>query len=158
MIGIIVTQTLHGEASMIRNYIALSALMAVIADGAFAQSGFVSEVKIRPEDCRRLVQHRPGADVAYKPGVDVSGRPVAPADLPGSARITAPDEITINLTIDVLQQYGVPADSLLSPSGEASIGTIKYDVASGKLTYNGQTLTDPEQDALAAACSSIRTK
>lgn len=143
---------------MLRNCLSLASILALIATGALAQSGSVSEVKIKPEDCRRLVQHRPGADVAYKPGVDVSGRPVAPADLPGSARITAPDEITINLTIDVLQQYGVPADSLLSPSGEASVGTIKYDIASGKLTYNGQDLTDPEQAALAAACSSIKTK
>lgn len=135
----------------------LTSILAVIAEGAFAQSGSTSEVKIDPQDCRRLVQHRPGADVAYKPGVDVNGNPVAAADLPGSARITSPNEITIGLTVDVLRRYGVPADSLLSPGGDASIGTIEYDIASGKLTYNGQSLSDPEQDALAAACSSVNT-
>jgi len=143
---------------MNRFYLLLTSILALIAGQALAQSGSGSEVKIAPEDCRRLVQHRPSADVAYKPGVDVSGNPVAPADLPGTARITAPNEITINLAIDVLQQYGVPADSLLSPSGEASIGTVKYDIASGRLTYNGQPLTDSEQDALAAACSGVMTK
>lgn len=129
-----------------------------MASASLAQSGSTSEVKIAPTDCRRLVEHRAAADVAYKPGVDARGNPVAPADLPGTARITASNEITINLTVDVLQQYGVPADSPLSPSGEASIGTIKYDIASGRLTYNGQSLSDPEQDALAAACSSVKTK
>jgi hypothetical protein len=136
----------------------LVSFSSLIAGSALAQKNESTEVKIAPDDCRRLVQHRASADVAYKPGVDVNGNPVTPADLPGQARITAPNEITINLTIDVLQQYGVPADSLLSPSGEASVGTIKYDISSGKLTYNGQSLTDPEQDALAAACSSIKMK
>jgi len=143
---------------MRRFFCILLSSVALIAGNALAQKNATTEVKIAPDDCRRLVQHRASADVAYKPGVDVNGNPVAPADLPGQARITAPNEITINLTIDVLQQYGVPADSLLSPSGEASIGTIKYDIGSGKLTYNGQSLTDPEQDALAAACSSIKMK
>ncbi len=143
---------------MYRVLIVLTLIVASIPGAVLAQSGSGSEIKIAPEDCRRLVRHRPDADVAYKPGVDVRGNPVAPADLPGQARITAPNEITINLTIDVLRQYGVPADSLLAPSGEASIGTVKYDIAAGRLTYNGQTLSDAEQDALAAACSSVKTR
>jgi hypothetical protein len=157
-LGIIVTQILRVEAGMRRVLSVLASSSALIASVALAQTGATSEIKIAPEDCRRLVQHRASADVAYKPGVDARGNPVTPADLPGQARITAPNEITINLTIDVLQQYGVPADSLLAPSGEASIGTIKYDIGAGKLTYNGQSLSDAEQDALAAACSSVRTK
>ncbi len=143
---------------MNRKRLFLTSMLTLMFGSAFAQSGSATEVKIAPEDCRRLVQHRASADVAFKPGVDVRGNPVAPADLPGQARITAPNEITINLTIDVLRQYGVPADSLLAPSGEASVGTIKYDISSGKLTYNDQPLSDPEQDALAAACSSIKMK
>lgn len=133
--------------------IVLAGVIASMLILAVAQSASASEVRIAPKDCQRLVQHRPAADVAYKPGVDVHGRSVASADLPGQARITGPNEIAINLTVDVLQQYGVPADSLLSPSGEASVGTVKYDIAAGRLTYNGQPLSDPEQDALAAACA-----
>ena len=94
---------------MNRSRLFLAKILTLIAGGALAQSGTSSEVKIAPEDCRRLVQHRPGADVAFKPGVDIRGKPVAPADLPGQARLTAPTEITINMTIDVLQQYGVPS-------------------------------------------------
>lgn len=131
----------------------LASIMAIIATPALAQGKPSAAIKIAPEDCRRLVQHRPGADVAYKPGVDVRGNPVAPADLPGQARITAPNEITIDLTIDVLEQFGVSSDSVLAPSGEASVGTVTYDIAAGRMTYNGQSLNDPEQDALAAACA-----
>lgn len=133
-------------------------IFTLIAYDAYAQDSAKTKVTISPEDCQRLVQYRPSADVAYKPGVDVNGKPVAPADLPGSARITAPNEITIDLSVDFLRQYGVATDSLLSPRGEASVGTVKYDISSGKLTYNGQSLTDPEQEALAAACSSPKKK
>ena len=120
------------------------------------QVALAAEIKIAPEDCRRLVQHRPDADVTYKPGVDVRGNPVAPADLPGQARLTAPNEITIDLTVDVLRRYGVPSDSPLAPRGEAAVGTIVYDIAAGRMTYNGQPLSDPEQDALAAACAAAK--
>lgn len=133
----------------------LASLMAVISTPILAQDKPGAAVRIAPEDCRRLVQHRPSADVAYKPGVDVRGNAVAPADLPGQARITAPNEITLNLTIDVLEQYGVSSESVLAPSGEASVGTVTYDIASGRMTYNGQALSDPEQDALAAACATM---
>lgn len=131
----------------------LAFIAAAIGFRAYAQTDSTNEVRIAPKDCQRLVQHRPGADVAYKPGVDVRGNPVAPADLPGQARITAPNEITINLTVDLLRQYGVTPASPLAPRGEASVGTVTYDIAAGRMTFNGQPLSDPEQDALAAACS-----
>ena len=141
---------------MYRVPLLLASVMAVMLSPSLAQDKPGAVVKIAPEDCRRLVQHRPSADVAYKPGVDARGNPVTPADLPGQARITAPDEITIDLTIDVLARYGVSSDSPLAPSGEASVGTVAYDIASGRMTYNGQALNDPEQEALAAACAGIR--
>lgn len=134
----------------------LALAAAAIPWRASAQSTSTSEIKIAPKDCQRLVQHRPGADVAYRPGVDVRGNPVAPADLPGQARITAPNEITIDLTIDLLRQYGVPSSSPLAPRGEASVGTVTYDIAAGRMTFNGQPLSDPEQDALAAACAGVK--
>ena len=139
-----------------RFLIVLLALSAIIGVRAHAQTTSTNEIKIAPKDCQRLVQHRPGADVAYKPGVDVRGNAVAPADLPGQARLTAPNEITINLTVDLLRQYGVSSGSTLAPRGEASVGTVTYDIAAGRMTYNGQPLSDPEQDALAAACAGAK--
>lgn len=138
---------------MPRLVLGLAVLLATVAFRAYAQTDSTNEIRIAPKDCQRLVQHRPSADVAYKPGVDVRGNPVTPADLPGAARITAPNEITINLTVDLLRQYGVTPASPLAPRGEASVGTVTYDIAAGRMTFNGQPLSDPEQDALAAACA-----
>ncbi len=36
-----------------------------------------------------------------------------------------------------------------------TVGKVRYNIKTGALTFNGQTLTDPDQDALAAACRSI---
>src|SRR3546814_3749499 len=95
----------------------------------------------------------PDPDVAYTPGVDVRGNAVAPADQPGQSRVAAPDVVVIQLTVDLLRRYGVPAESPLAPRGEAAVGSLTYDIASGRMTYDGQPLSDPEQDALAAACA-----
>ena len=140
---------------MVQRYSTLILLLALMVGDAQAHTGSDKAVKISPKYCQRLVQHTPSADVAYKPGVDVRGNPVAPADLPGQARITAPNEITFNLTLDLLKQYGIASDSPLAPSGEATIGTVKYDIAAGRLTFNGEPLTDPEQSVLAAGCSAV---
>lgn len=114
------------------------------------------EVKVSKKDCRRLVRHRPSNDVNYKPGVDVYGRAIAPADLPGSATFKTPNEITISLTMDVLEKFGVDSDSALgSLSGETSFGEIKYNISSGKMTLDGKPLGDREVEALATACESL---
>lgn len=113
-----------------------------------------AEVTVTPRDCRRLVAHRPADDVAYKPGVDAYGRPVTPADLPGTRVIKTPDKITFNLTYDALEKLGLTdASNLLS--GEATIGEVSYDISSGRLEFNGEPLTDREIAVLATACGKL---
>ncbi|MCH2326788.1 MAG: hypothetical protein MK294_06015, partial [Rhodospirillales bacterium] len=36
-----------------------------------------------------------------------------------------------------------------------TVGKVRYNIKTGALTFNGQSLTDPDQDALAVACRSI---
>ena len=36
-----------------------------------------------------------------------------------------------------------------------TVGKMGYNIKTGALTFNGQSLTNPDQDALAAACRSI---
>ena len=36
-----------------------------------------------------------------------------------------------------------------------TVGKVRYNIKTGTLTFNGQSLTDPDQDALAVACRSI---
>ena len=113
------------------------------------------EVTVKPKDCRRLVAHQPSDDVAYKAGVDAYGRPVKPADLPGTQVIKAPNKITFSITHDALEGLGLTGSSSLL-SGEASVGEVAYDISTGRLEFNGQPLTDPEITALAVACRSLK--
>lgn len=109
-------------------------------------------IEISKEDCARLVAHQPSADVEYKPGVDAAGRPVVSADLPGSVIFEAPKKIIIPLTLDVAELFSLPE----GVAGEAGIGTIEYDIMSGRLEYNGQQLTDPQMAAISAACANMK--
>ena len=131
------------------------AMFAVPVDvlGDEAKPG-TAEVTVSPEDCRRLVAHRPADDVTYKPGVDAYGRPVTPADLPGTQVIKAPDKITFNITYDALGKLGLTGSSSLL-SGEAMIGEVSFDISFGRLEFNGEPLTDPEIAVLASACKSL---
>ena len=123
---------------------------------AKAHADDTASITVSATDCQRLVNHVASADVAYKPGVDVHGNPVAPADLPGTVKIQTPTEITFDVTFDLLGNYGVSEDSSLFARGAASVGTVKYDINSGALTFNGQRLDDPEMKALADLCAAAQ--
>lgn len=104
-------------------------------------------------DCANLIQHGPSADVAYKPGVDVRGKPVVPADGGGGVQLAMPEEITIDIEVDLAARFGLPPQApptkdLYRPT--AKIGTVSYK--DGKAFFNGQPLTSPEAEALAEAC------
>ena len=109
-------------------------------------------IEVSKKDCARIVAHEPAADVEYKPGVDAAGKPVAPADLPGSAIIEAPKKIVIPLTLDVAELFSLPA----GVAGDTDIGKIEYDIMAGRLEYNGQPLNDPQMAAIVAACGAMK--
>jgi hypothetical protein len=140
------------------SHLACAATVLLVGLGgalAAEEEAGIAEVTVRPEDCRHLVAHRPADDVAYKPGVDAYGRPVAPADLPGTQVIKTPNKITFSITYDALKGLGVSeGEGLLS--GEASVGDVSYDISKGRLEFNGEPLTDPEIGALAIACGKLK--
>lgn len=107
-------------------------------------------VVLKRSDCTRLTAHVPSADATYKPGVDVHGRAVAPADLAGTPQTVMPEDITINITVELQQRFGIPVTSNLYKP-EASIGTVVVK-PDGSATFNGQPLTNQEQSALAYLC------
>ena len=111
-----------------------------------------TRVAITRADCARLVAHVPGPDVAYEPGVDVYGREVAPADLGGPPRIELPETILIDIEIDLLQRFGIPANAALYDA-DAEAGEVLYK--DGRFTFNGQPLQDQAQAELAARCQEI---
>jgi len=107
-----------------------------------------SVVEVSRKDCKRLLRHEPRADVEYKPGVDVRGKPVAPADVPGSPAIKLPKTINIPIGIDLEEKYGLGAGGKYT--GEATIGTVK--VRKGRVYWNNELLGDAEQARIAEAC------
>ncbi len=112
----------------------------------------VTTVAITRADCARLVAHVPAPDVAYRPGVDVNGREVAPADLGGAPRIELPETILIDIEIDLLQRFGIPANAALYDA-DAEVGEVVY--RDGRFTFNGQPLQDEAQAELAARCQEV---
>jgi hypothetical protein len=119
---------------------------------------------IRTEDCRALTRHVPAKDVEYKAGVDVRGRKVAPADLDSGYPNMVPDEVTLDIGIDLADRLGrrrarevarppITANRPLLPyTATASIG--KLTVRGNDVFWNDQPLQPQEQAALATACRS----
>ncbi len=112
----------------------------------------VTRVAITRADCARLVAHVPDPDVAYESGVDVYGREVVPADLGGAPRIELPETILIDIEIDLLQRFGIPANPALYDP-DAEVGEVVYK--DGRFTFNGQPLQDEAQAELAARCQEV---
>jgi hypothetical protein len=140
----------------------LAALSAPVwAEVAVDETGPI-EVTITREDCLRLVRHAPAPGVAYQGGVDVNGNTVAPAELGGGVEIDLPETIRIPIEVDILSDRRLGEDSEDEADGagkpligEARVGTVEVDVATGRATFNGQPLTTPAQRRLAETCQRI---
>lgn len=142
---------------MIRLFaIALISLVAMPSH-LLAAGPATSTPRIDDRFCQALVKHVPDADVAYQPGIDVRGKAVVPADLPpeqgGVVPLTLPQEITIPLTVDLmsflnLNNAALPASAMKRNDLQLGTLTIKGD----QVLYNGQPLTNTQQDNLAVLC------
>jgi hypothetical protein len=109
---------------------------------------------VDPALCKALIKHVPAADVTYQPGADVHGKPVAPADVAGTPQIQMPETLTIPLTISLAQAINLNTSQYpynqLGAGTEANIGTLT--VNGDKVLFNGQPLSDTQQDNLAVLC------
>ena len=146
---------------MLRN-LGLMAVLLAAGPALAAESEFVA---LSAAACARLVQHVPRDDVTYKPGVDVRGNAVVPADIGGGAAITMPDEINIQIGIDLADRLALresrkttpglpgataPIRKVLPYEGKAAIGelTIKGNDA----YWNGARIGPQDEVQLAEAC------
>lgn len=115
--------------------------------------------KVNGKICRRAVTHVPRDDVAYQAGVDAYGNPVTPADLPGSNfDLDIPDEVSFDLSFNPLKYAGNSNLEDTFSDASMSMGTIKYSISSGRLTYNGKPMNDDQHAAIAAACREYAKK
>ena len=131
------------------------------ASGAKKTAELPLVISLDAADCRRLVAqhdsaqitHQPNADVTYRPGRDVDsrGRPITPADLPGSNQtlLSGPLELPINITLSELLGSRTPPRVGVS---ELSVAKIGIDPMSGKVSFNGQPLERRGEDAVITAC------
>ncbi len=132
-------------------FLLAAALVAALA-AAPAAAHEKATVAITGADCARLVEHVPDPDMAYRPGVDVYGREVAPADLGAAARVELLETVLIDIEVDLLARFGIPANEVLfDPDAEA--GEVAY--RDGRFTFNGQPLQDEDTAALAERCQRV---
>lgn len=138
------------------SFFSIPAILWALAIGMITIPAMASQnrggrtVTITKADCSRLTRHVPSNDTTYRAGVDVHGKPVVPADLGGTPEIKLPEDITIAITVDIQERFGIPADStLFEPEAYIGYVTVKKDGAS---FFNGKPLTSAEQRALAHLC------
>lgn len=121
---------------------------AELEPGAATAVQRAAKLRVSREDCLRLIEHVAAADVAYTPGVDARGRPVAPADLPGSARVIMPEEFVIELDVALQTLLGI----VPPPGVDLEVKLGKIQVRGNKVFLNGAPLFDVAQARLAEEC------
>jgi hypothetical protein len=119
-------------------------------------------VALDAKECRRLlaqrnmvVQHQPAPDVNYQPGrdVDSKGRPIAPADLPGSNPLPLDGMIDLPIRMPLSGLPGLPQlSTAVKEESRLRIATLGVDPLTGKLAFNGKPLEPATEDAVAVAC------
>ena len=102
---------------------------------------------LTPEICRRLAAQQRGVpSAAYQPGVDVYGRPVAPADLPGSG--TGMPPITTEIELGHVGGGRATAGGLIR-----GYVTVAPD---GSVLLNGQPVAREQEYGLFDLCRAQR--
>ncbi|MCW8915448.1 MAG: hypothetical protein OQK24_06280 [Magnetovibrio sp.] len=113
----------------------------------------VTKASVKTKDCKRLMKRNARVGANYKAGVDVRGKKVKSADLDGGSNFKLPKEITIDFGLDLAGKYGISGTS--GYEATAGIGTIKYDLGSGALTFNGKPMNTSDQAKIQKACAKV---
>ena len=119
------------------------AVIGMTAPRAHAQMVIVTR-----QACDSITVHTPAPDVAYKAGEDVYGHKVAPADLGGGSPVVIPDEVQINVGIDLNEKYGLGAGGLFE--SHAVLG--KVTVKDGAIYWNDRRIDSADEQAILEAC------
>ncbi|MDD3181627.1 MAG: hypothetical protein PHD48_02330 [Alphaproteobacteria bacterium] len=141
----------NGKFGRLTNFVLflLLALVSLMTPSLAATSA----PQIDSRFCEALVKHVPDADVAYQPGIDVHGRAVVPADLGSGNTLTLPGEIAIPLTVDLMSFLKMDTSALPASamkSNDVQLGTLT--LTGEQVLFNGQPLTNAQQDNLAVLC------
>jgi hypothetical protein len=140
---------------MVSGYCRIWGGIAVISLGAVCSSSSASELTIvmSEKECRRLLQHQPDADVAFKPGVDVRGNSVAPADLASNQDMLA--------KLAKVYEFPIRINPLSGEAGQRfsetrlDLGKIRFDPNTGDVSYNGQPLPGSNRRDFVYQCQKL---
>ena len=81
------------------------------------------------------------------------GRKVAGADLNSGKRLKLPSTLSFDISTDLGTLTGKSIGK--GKIGDAKIGTVKFDINSGKMTFNGQRISGRTQAELSAKCKQV---
>jgi hypothetical protein len=131
-------------------------LVIFLALAALPAAAQTHTVTVTRETCAVLAPHVAAADVEYRQGRDVvSGKPVAPADLPGTPQPKIAEDLTIAITVEIARRFGIPViPDQYKP--EANIGTVT--LRDGRAYFNDEPLQDDAAVALAELCRRVRMR
>ncbi|SLN53729.1 hypothetical protein [Oceanibacterium hippocampi] len=128
--------------------LALLAATPILA--ATPTAAVAGELVVERGVCERLIRHVADADVTYRPGVGVRGRAVAPADLDEPRRLRLPEVVTLAIDIPLRELLADPNPRLADV--EVAVGTIVYDLESGRFTFDDQPIGADGEVYLAERC------
>lgn len=139
----------------------LCLIASVVLLALSGQTAAATTVKLTKADCRRLVEHQPRGDVAYREAVDVHGHAVVPADLPGTPRLQLPEDYVFDIEVrpfdfverrDLTEETEIIADALSENATTLTLGTALV-TRDGRAYFNGVALHDEFQRTLALGCN-----
>ncbi len=118
------------------------------------QSDAQGRLILTPEYCAQLPDAHMAPGVAYQGGIDIYGRPVAPADLPGS-NASSGLPLGTNILVDPSRRPG--GGTIPGVRQETYVGTVTVD-PQGRALMNGQPLDGPPPGSVAALCAELMRK
>jgi len=118
--------------------------------------------KISTNNCWEIFSHDLADDASYVPGVDVRGNPLVPADLGGGYGITFPEEVIIDIRLDLAERLGLGGDE--GPGADTISALIHGEGVVGRVTvrdneiyWNDVLIPKASHAALALACQDAFT-
>lgn len=111
-------------------------------------------LRMSKKECQTVLRRAVVPSADYVPGLDIRGNAVAGATLPGTltAQDILPEEIAFELALNPMVFAGNPALQTLFANSSTSLGMVRYNLTSGKLTLNDKALTPDTEAEIIALC------
>lgn len=135
-----------------RRQLPFFAVAILVAAPAFAGSS--RTVTVSGTDCRQIVHHVPGADVAYKPGVDVHGKAVASADLDSGQQWKLPETLEFPIVVNPFNVQGTSTSAAAKQfsNTDMTVGKVSVNTLTGQVLLDGKPVESGTASAIAEEC------